>query len=83
MFSSMAFFLEYTTDHGAGRCVVQGTNLSDAMAKAKSALQGVDCIRATLRHTTAPHSPFGEGSILAAYTVGEGWNISTAGPEKE
>ena len=83
MLSSMAFFLEYATDHGAGRCVVEGTNLSDAMEKARRALQGLDCISAVLRHTPDPHSPFGEGSILAAYTMAEGWNIQKSAPEKE
>jgi hypothetical protein len=77
----MAFFLEYATGHGAGRCVVEGTSFSDAMATARSALHGLECIRAALRHTPDPHSPFGEGSLLAAYTLAEGWNIHEAAQE--
>jgi hypothetical protein len=63
--------------------VVEGTGFSVAMAKARRALQGLDCIRAALRHSPDTHSPFGEGSILAAYTVAEDWNIQEAAPEEE
>ncbi|OAD97707.1 hypothetical protein A6A22_20080 [Arthrobacter sp. OY3WO11] len=78
MLSSMAFLLEYATDHGAGRFVIEGASFSDAMAKARRALHGFDCIRAILRHTPGPRSPFGEGAILAEYTAAEGWIIQEA-----
>lgn len=77
----MAFVLEYATDQSAGRCPVEGTSVGDAIVKATTALHGLNCTRAALRHTLDPRSAFGEGSVLAVYTCAEGWNIQEAWPE--
>lgn len=58
---SMAFFLEYVTDNGAGCFAVEATGISDALAMAKGAICGLGCTRATLRQTTESHPSFGGG----------------------
>jgi len=71
----MPFFLEYATLNGAGRFAVEGTSISDAIARASGALHGLDCTGAAFRHTTDSDPAFGEGSLLAAYTPETGWKI--------
>lgn len=77
MLSAMAYFLEYTTGIGVGRFVVEGSDFSNALAKAKEELRGLDCIKAALRYcpVPVPESAFGSGSILAVYTQANGWVI--------
>lgn len=81
--SVMPYFLEYSTDQGVGRFAVEGTNLSDAVAKARTAIQGLDCTSAALRHTPHPHPAFGEGLALAVYTRAEGWKTQEPPPVSE
>ena len=79
----MRYFLECATDQGVGRFAVEGTNLCDALTKARAALQGLDCTRAALRHTSRPRPTFGEGQALAIYTRTEGWKIQGPRPVSE
>lgn len=77
----MAFFLEYVTDRGAGRFTVGASTVTDAVAKAKDAIDGIDCTSAALRHTPHQSSTFGDGSLLAAYTRSGGWTRREATEE--
>ncbi|MDJ0457035.1 hypothetical protein PUN71_007480 [Arthrobacter sp. NQ7] len=74
----MPFFLEYATDEGAGRFVVEAVDFSDALVKSKASVRGLGCINAALRLTPDPNPAFGEGSILALYRRGQGWKIQGA-----
>lgn len=69
----MAFFLAYVTISGAGCFAVEATGISDALTKAKDAIYGLSCTRATLRQTTESHPSFGGGYVVAAYTPATGW----------
>lgn len=83
MLPSMPYFLEYATDQGVGRFAVEVTNLSDAVAKARAVLQGLDCTSAALRHTPQTHPAFGEGLALAVYTRADGWKTEKPQPASE
>lgn len=72
----MPFFLEYVTGRGAGRFTVEGMSLSEAVAKSGTPLEGLSCLRASLRYTLGTVARFGEGALLAIYSPAEGWTIN-------
>lgn len=77
----MPFRLEYATEYSVGWFAVEGANFSDAVAKAVHALRGLGCNSAVLRETSsAHHTRFGEGPVLAAFTRSTGWTMQKNWP---
>jgi hypothetical protein len=69
----MAYFLEYTTPASAGHIMVEGVDFTSSLEKAKEALRGLDCTRAVLLFSPDPHRAIANGTVLAAYTLAQGW----------
>ncbi len=78
----MPYSLEYISGVGAGWFVVEGLDFPSALAKAKDALIGLDCLRALLLFSPDPKPAFGKGSVHAAFTQDEGWHIQNERPEQ-
>lgn len=55
----MPYFLEYITGVSAGCFTVEGLDFSNALAKAKDALRGLDCLSAALLFSPDPEPIFG------------------------
>lgn len=72
----MTYFLEYVTGRSVGRVGLDSGTSHDALAKAEQVLKGLSCMRAVLRHASAPNPSFGDGMVLAGFTAGEGWSIN-------
>jgi len=53
----MPYFLEYLTEASAGCCTVDGLDFNHALAKAKDALRGLECISAALLFSPDPKPP--------------------------
>ena len=77
----MPYFLEYLTDLSAGCFMVEGLDFNHALAKAKDALRGLECISATLLFTPHSKPTFGTGSVIAAFTKDEGWRFHDERPD--
>ena len=75
MLSYMPYFLEYITGVSAGCFAVEGLDFANALAKAKDALRGVDCLSAVLLFSPDPKPIFGKGSVIATFRQDEGWDI--------
>lgn len=69
----MPYFIDYVTGQGAGWYQVVGMNLRDVVSTATRTIRGLDCISASLRHTTNANPAFGEGCVVASYTPIGGW----------
>lgn len=52
---------------------MEGAYIPNALAKARSALRGLECTRAELRLAAADNPAFGNCNVLAHYTQDAGW----------
>jgi hypothetical protein len=77
----MPYFLEYMSDLGAGWFVVEGLDFTSALAKAKDALRGLDCLTAVLLFSPDRKPTFGKGSVHTTFTREQGWDIHDERPE--
>jgi len=71
--SAMGYVLEYVTEVSAGQFTVEGVDFNSVLEKAKEALHGLECTRATLLYSPHPLPVYGNGCVLAAYTKAQGW----------
>ncbi|WP_285247713.1 MULTISPECIES: hypothetical protein [unclassified Pseudarthrobacter] len=71
----MAYIVNYRTGTSTGWFRVEGLHLSDALAKAKNALRGLNCAYAVLLFSIYPAQSGGEVSVVATYTQAEGWSV--------
>ncbi|KRE81426.1 hypothetical protein ASG86_12925 [Arthrobacter sp. Soil764] len=78
----MAYIVKYRTGASTGWFRVEGMHLSDAVAKAKDALRGLNCAYAVLLFSICPTQPGGDVSVVATYTQVEGWSVQEARPER-
>ena len=82
MLSNMPYFLEYITGVSGGCFAVEGLDFTNALAKAKDALRGVDCLSAALLFSPDSKPILGKGSVIATFRQGEGWDIQDERPEQ-
>ncbi|UKA76180.1 hypothetical protein [Arthrobacter sp. FW306-07-I] len=77
----MPYLLEYLTEVSAGCFTVDGLDFNHALAKAKDALRGLECISAALLFSPDPKPTFGKGSVIAAFTKDGGWRFHDEQPD--